>query len=420
MTRREKDAKVAQGPTRKQVAYRKRDQERTRRVLIGVAAVAALIVIVLILGIVQTYVLAPQAPVAKVNGSSVSTEQYQKAYRFTNYQLERTLAQARQQQGVYAADEQQKFMYDYLQQQIQQIEGQRMTLPTDVLEKMIDEELIRQEAAKRGITVAPEEIQKQIETYFGYDRNPPTPTLTASQVITLTPTPTTAPMTEQEYNNIFGASIQQYQQSIGYTEADFRQLFSDSLLRDKLQSLLETEVPTNAEQIHVRHILITSKPPTDTTGLTPEQQQEATSQAERDARAKAEETLKRVTAGGEDFATVAKEVSDDPGSKEKGGDLDWIARGDMVPEFDAAAFTLQPGQTYTDMVASRYGYHIIKVDERESTRPLKEATLQQRTSQALTDWLQTTRETAKIERFWSSSKVPAILTPRAPILPSGQ
>ena len=81
-------------------------------------------------------------------------------------------------------------------------------------------------------------------------------------------------------------------------------------------------------------------------------------------RSKAEDVLKRVRAG-EDFAKLAKEFSTDPGSKEKGGDLGWFGHGQMVPEFEQAAFALKPGQV-SDLVQTKFGYHIIKVDERKT------------------------------------------------------
>lgn len=80
----------------------------------------------------------------------------------------------------------------------------------------------------------------------------------------------------------------------------------------------------------------------------------------------AEETAQRLAAG-EDFAALAQELSEDPGSRERGGDLGFFERGRMVPEFEQAAFRLQPGQT-SEPVLSDFGYHIIRVTDRREAR----------------------------------------------------
>jgi parvulin-like peptidyl-prolyl isomerase len=112
------------------------------------------------------------------------------------------------------------------------------------------------------------------------------------------------------------------------------------------------------EQVHARHILISIKSEDNPT-------EEGLDKPA--ARAKAEEVLKRVKAG-ENFETLAKEYSTDTGSKEKGGDLGWFGRGQMVPDFEKAAFALQAGQV-SEIVESPFGFHIIKVEDRRNGDP---------------------------------------------------
>jgi foldase protein PrsA len=74
---------------------------------------------------------------------------------------------------------------------------------------------------------------------------------------------------------------------------------------------------------------------------------------------------------GEDFAKLAKEYSKDPGSAEKGGDLGWFGSGEMVKEFEDAAYALKAGEI-SKPVKSEYGYHIIKVTDKEKKKSFEE------------------------------------------------
>lgn len=94
-----------------------------------------------------------------------------------------------------------------------------------------------------------------------------------------------------------------------------------------------------------------------------------------DAQAKKHiETLAQRIESGEEFAAVAREASDDPGSAAQGGDLGWVERGLMVPAFEEALFALEPGKV-SGPVKTEYGYHLIRVDEVESghTQTFEEA-----------------------------------------------
>ncbi|HVW87132.1 MAG TPA: peptidyl-prolyl cis-trans isomerase, partial [Bryobacteraceae bacterium] len=106
----------------------------------------------------------------------------------------------------------------------------------------------------------------------------------------------------------------------------------------------EFQVP---ERVKARHILLKA---------------DASNDAQ--VKPKAEALLKQIQ-GGADFAKLAKENSQDPGSAAQGGELGYIVRGQTVPEFEKAAFALQPGQT-SGLVKTTYGYHIIQVEEHEA------------------------------------------------------
>jgi peptidyl-prolyl cis-trans isomerase D len=131
------------------------------------------------------------------------------------------------------------------------------------------------------------------------------------------------------------------QQSINISDADLQRYYDQN--KDQYRS---------PETVDVRHILLktTDKSPAD----------------EAKVKAKAEDIEKQLKAGA-NFADLAKKYSEDPGAAQTGGEYKGVTRGQMVPEFEQAAFSLKPGQI-SDPVKTTYGYHIIQVEKHDPAR----------------------------------------------------
>jgi peptidyl-prolyl cis-trans isomerase D len=135
-------------------------------------------------------------------------------------------------------------------------------------------------------------------------------------------------------------------------------------------------------QAKVRHILISVDP-------------NGGPNADATAKAKAQGILDQLRKdNGKDFADLAKKNSDDPGSKDQGGELGWIKHGVTVPEFDQTAFAQQPGQI-SGLVRTRFGYHIIQTEAKEDahTKSLDEV------KQSIVDTLTKQREAQAVQAF---------------------
>ncbi len=145
-----------------------------------------------------------------------------------------------------------------------------------------------------------------------------------------------------------------------------------------------------AEQVRASHILIRASSP----------QEEG----------RARQTILLIQgrlAKGEKFADLAKQYSEDPGSKNNGGDLGYVAKGSVVPEFEKVAFSLKPGAV-SPPVKTQFGYHLILVAEHKPAHQatleevqgqIREQLLQQKREAAFQTWLQAERKQAAIKRF---------------------
>lgn len=159
-----------------------------------------------------------------------------------------------------------------------------------------------------------------------------------------------AQLTFSHDNALAGAMFQNLQESASITDADILAYYNAH--------------KSDYESIKARHILIRVQgapmpAPAGKPELTDDQ-----------AKAKAEDIRKRII-GGEDFAKIAKDESDDTGSADEGGALPEFHKGEMVPPFEEAAYALKPGDI-SEPVRSPFGYHIIQVQE-HNTKTLEEA-----------------------------------------------
>jgi parvulin-like peptidyl-prolyl isomerase len=176
---------------------------------------------------------------------------------------------------------------------------------------------------------------------------------------------------------------------LGLSEAFYRGLFEAQLLREKLRQAV-VQVPGAEPQLHLRHILLQT-------------------------REEAEAALTRLQ-GGEDFALLAQELSQDPGSSPLGGDLGWAPRGIYDPTFEDAAWALAAGEL-SPIVETGFGFHIIQWVERDEARPLDPTLLEQRREEAFRTWVDERKAAARIERTLTSGG-PTPTPPLATLTPT--
>ena len=168
--------------------------------------------------------------------------------------------------------------------------------------------------------------------------------LTAARKKLLTPFPSEAEA-EKQLQTTYGWSIDTYMNKI----------VGPVLLEQKLQQAVASSTDDigkkyDTEEVQASHILFNVTSTKD----------------EAKIKIKAEAVLKRAKAG-EDFATLAKQFGSDA-TKDTGGDLGWFGHNMMVPEFETAAFALQPGQISPTLVKTQFGFHLIKLTGRRHTR----------------------------------------------------
>jgi parvulin-like peptidyl-prolyl isomerase len=452
--------------TRKEKRIKARDRERNRKIYLGTAVVLGLVILVLLIGVFDQFIRKPNSPVATAGDEKISAKAFQERALYQENQLVnqyQQMSQLEQQfggQGIFAS-------------QLAQIEAtlsSPFAMGSSVLDQLVNEAIIRQEAEKRGVTVSDEEVEQALRDEVAAGQGAvtePQATQTAEAAIEATATaelwtPTPAPTldvsaalseTEAVSGSVSGAAAneaptpaplptrpiltdEQYQEGLtsledrlnaisGMSLDDYREIIRARLLAEKLTDIIgEEEVSPTEEEVHARHILLRVEEPapdlnsgigiTETvdisglanlsspvsitatdeiSGLVGISQTASVTESiptgpmdDAAALALAKKLRQRIL-DGEDFAELAAEYSQDPGSAANGGDLGWFGRGAMVPEFEDAAFSLAVGEV-SEPVRTQFGWHLIDVVEKDDARPKDEATLQREKQQAFQQWLQ--------------------------------
>jgi len=376
-------------PTREELSRHEREVRATRLLFAGMGAVFLLIVSILGLGWWREFVARPNDAVATVAGHNITLQDYARMLDLQRRGVEQQIQYLQFQLQLLGNDPANQSTIDLVRQQIQQLQFTEAFLPDQTLQAAIDRQLIRQEAARRNITVSPDEIDQEIKKQATAQLAQPTdasptPASTSDQQATGSATgATSTPATDSGPTATPAAGstpaaqsgetpaptattvdvrawLDQYLRITGLSEAELRSIVEDQLLYQKLSDAMGAEVPTTAEQVHARHILVDTE----------------------DKAKQIEDQLKN----GASFEDLAKAESTDTSTKDKGGDLGWFPRGKMVPEFEDAVFKLQPNEI-SDPVKTDYGFHIIQLLEKDPNRPLSPEDLAQKKADAIVQWL---------------------------------
>ncbi len=401
--------------TRKQRVHMRRDDVQRRWVVLVTSLILFIVLAIVGAGLLDQYVLKQRQPVASVAGEKITTHQFQVAARYRRYQLIGQYSQTVQFASFLGSD---PSTNSYIQQQLDSIQAEldnSASLGQNVLDSLINDRLIRQEAARRGIVVTSDEVTHELHDAFGFypegtptaagptlTPQPPTVTPDVSPTPTLTPTPsatpatpepsrtpipTSTPYTVEGFEKDYQAYLSDLRTTTGMNEAEFRNVIESVLYSRKLLAALTADLPHEEDQIHARHILVGTE-------------------------IEAAALLDRLKQG-ESWDALAKEASIDTSNKDSGGDLGWFGRGTMVGEFEAAAFALKPG-SISEPVLTTFGWHLINVVSHQ-VRTLSPSDYEALQNTFFDNWLATERaKTGAVETFdiWMDR------VPTDPVLPT--
>ncbi len=427
---------------RRHLARKQRERIQINYITIVSIVIVALVVILVGVALVLDQVIQPRQPVAIVNGVEISTREFQSRVRFARNNLVNQYAGLLQTMQQFGGDESTQAFF---QNQLRSIEFQLTpeTIGRDVLNILIDEELIRQEAAARGIRVTDQEVSTAVDEFFGYFGGGPRPTST--MVPTSLPTSTLSPL---QMTLTAPTATPTLTTTVAITETTG---ITPTNPVTETTAISETLAVTETLESTPTAIVADTTPITPTATPTPftraafeataeasydflesrlgftradlrrmveadllrqRLREEVTSQQAREQEqvwarhilVADEETARAALdrlESGEEFAALAAELSQDTATAALGGDLGWFSSRAMVEEFESAAFSLEIGEI-SEPVSSQFGFHIIQALGHE-VRPLSAQEYEQLKDTLFRDWLSEVRMQADTQTldYWT-------------------
>ena len=422
-------------PASKKHEARLARENRQKKIMVTIViGILAVVVLLVGYGILYNQVIKQNRPVAQVDTTKITVDQFEKRVQYERLSYVDSFTN-------YAASGYAQFFESYLLEMQNSLDNY-IQFGSDVLDKMINEAVIEAKAKELGITISEEEIDKELERGFGFfpEGTPtpetieeftfkPTSTLSAQQlaIITITPTPspeptltleptatdspaeeatatpdvavtatseptatqippTATPYTREGFESLYKTMMTNINDQFDYSDADFRDYVRALLLNQKVFDHVTKDITRDQDMVWARHILV---------------------ETEEEAKA----VLDRLNAG-EDFGIVAAEVSVDTSNSASGGDLGWFTQGQMVEEFDKAAFTLEIGKL-SEPIQTEFGFHIIQVLGHE-IRELTDEQLETYKNQVYYKFI----EDAKAEMTIKKNDVWAEVVPSTPAIPT--
>lgn len=268
------------------------------------------------------------AAVATVDGSEISLQQYESSLKAYKQMFE-----------MYSGP-------DIWEQEVEKGVKYKDQFKESILDQLIRDEVVYQAAKKENLLPSEKDLNEEFATFkedIDKDENY---------------------KKELEKNGISEAFLKE-QLERDMAIQNYRDAFNTNteISDEELKNYYDENIDLfKKDEVKASHILISTQ---DENG------KDLSESKKKEAKQKAEDVLRKIKEG-EDFATLAKEYSDDPGSGSNGGDLGFFGKGVMVTEFENAVFSMKVGEI-SDLVETTYGYHIIKVtDKVNETTPFED------------------------------------------------